>query len=257
MSTGKVTPPLSALQERFVKSGLKDMSDQEILELLLNIHTPGKDYHKLASRIVARFNNLKKVLETPAEQVQQISGISNHDVSFLSTMGGVFRKLTVEWIMERPIYEPGREIYEYYHEITEARSQHFKMLCLDRAKRVTKELDLLTGKPDSGIAQSSRAVIEHAIKSGARYFVVAHNHLSGDPKPTKIDREITRDLVFTGLIIQTKLLDHVIIGKDSFYSFSADGLIDEYEMEYQDMKLRGTSEAKRRLKQARRNASID
>ena len=258
MSTGKITPPLSALQERFVKSGLKDMSDQEILELLLSIHTPAKNYHKLASSIVARFKNLKEVLETPAEQVQRIPGMSNHDVSFLSAIRDVFRKLTEERILERPIYEPGRIIFEYLHsEMQGLESENFKLICLDSKKMISETSDYFDIKPDISLSQSLRMIVEQAIIHKARYFIVAHNHLSGDPKPTKNDREITRDIVFAGMIIQIRLMDHVIIGKNDFFSFSADGLIDEYEMEYQDMKLRGTSQAKRRLKQAQKDAGID
>ena len=252
MSTGSVTLPLSALQERFAKSGLKGMSDQEILELLLSLGTPGKNYQKLAQRIINNFKSLKEMLRNHPEQIGRVPGVSNREVLVISVFRDINRKYFVDRLLERPIYETGREIYEYYYqEMIDARSQRFKILCLDKGKMVNEELDLPTIIPDSSIAQSSRVVIEHTIKCGARYFVVVHNHISGDPKPTKADREFTRDLVFAGLIIQIRLLDHVILGKNDFYSFSADGLIDEYEMEYQNLKLRGASQAKRRLYRAR------
>jgi DNA repair protein RadC len=255
MGTAKKSTSLSPLQERFLKSGLKELSDEEILELLLSLHTPGKDYHKLASRMIMRFKNLKGLLETPAEQVQRIPGVSQRDRFVLSIMRDIFHKLEVERILERPIYELGHIIFEYlYYDMRELGSEQFKMICLDRSKNITDTIYLLTIKPDTGIVQSSRAVIENAIERGASSFIVVHNHLSGDPKPTQNDRDITRDLVFAGMIIQIKLLDHVIIGKDSFFSFANEGLVEEYEMEFQNLKIRGTSEARRRLKLARKSA---
>jgi DNA repair protein RadC len=258
MGTAKNIVPLSPLQEKFLKSGLKDMSEPEILELLLSVGTPDKDYRRLSGRIISRYKSIKDMLRNSPEQIRQIPGVSNRVILVISIFRDITQKYLVERLLERPIYQTGREIYEhYYHEMIDARSEHFKMLCLDKAKRITGELDLLTIKPDSSIAQSSRAAIEYAIKHGAMYFIVAHNHLSGDPKPSQADIDITRDLVFAGLIIQIKLLDHVIIGKDNFFSFSNEGLIQEYEAEFQSLKLRGTAEAKRRLNTARKTAGKD
>lgn len=59
------------------------------------------------------------------------------------------------------------------------------------------------------------------------------------------------------MIIQIKLLDHIIFGEDSFFSFSNEGLIEQYEAEFHDLRLHGTSEAKRRLNQARKAAGKD
>lgn len=255
MGTAKGTPPLTPPREKFIKSGLKNLNDREILEFHLNMGTPDKDYHQLVNRLLTRFKNLQVLLNTPTEQIQHIPGLSHRDVLILNIMQILANRFLKETILERPIYQSGRVIFDYlYHEMQKLVDEHFKMLCLDKNKMITEEFDLLTIKPDSIIAQSSRAAIEYAIKNGARYFVVAHNHLSGDPKPTQNDKDITRDLVFAGMIIQIKLLDHVIIGNDSFYSFSNEGLIDEYEAEFLDLKLRGTSEAKRRINNARKPA---
>jgi DNA repair protein RadC len=258
MSTAKKTTSLLPLQEKAVKSGLQDLNDQETLELMLNLCTPGKDYHKIARRIVTRFKNLKELVESPAEQLQQIPGVSQHDMMFLTVMRSIFRKCTVERILERPIYTPGRIVFEYLRpEMQNLQSEHFKMLFLDSKKIITATSDFFNIKPDVSLSQSLRTVIEQAIRHQSRYFILVHNHLSGDPKPTKNDLEITRDMVFAGMIIQIKALDHVIISRDSFFSFSNEGLLDEYEAEYLDLKLRGTTNAKRRLDKARKATGKD
>jgi DNA repair protein RadC len=255
MGKAKETAPLLSLQQKFLKSGLKGMSEAETLELLLSLYTPDKNFRKLAGRMLTRFNNLKGLLDASSEQVRQIPGVSSRDVLVLSAIQNLSQKYLAERILDGPLYEKGRVVFDYlYHEMRGLDSEQFKMICLDKSKKIVKTLDILTIKPDTSIAVSTRAAIEQVILLGCQYFIVAHNHLSGDSKPTQKDKTITRDLVFAGMIIQIRLLDHVIIGKDSFYSFSNEGLIEEFEAEFQALKLRGTAEAKRRLMVARKPA---
>jgi DNA repair protein RadC len=255
MGTAKNTTPLTPIQEKFIKLGLKGLREPEILELLLSLSTPDKDYHALARRIVTRLKTIKELMNTPNEQIRKIPGVSSRDVFVLSIVRALFRKIAIENILERPIYENGRIVFEYlYHEMRGLGHEHAKLICLDSQKKILETMDLFIIKPDSNLTQSLRVVIENAIKHKARYFILVHNHASGDARPSRNDMDITRDLVFAGMIIQIKLLDHVIIGKDNFFSFSNEGIIEEYEAEYQGLKLRGTAGAKRRSQMARKAA---
>ena len=69
--------------------------------------------------------------------------------------------------------------------------------------------------------------------------------------PSKSDKELTRDLVYAGSIMQIRVLDHIIIGNNRYFSFAGEGLIDEYELNFLNLKMRGVSEAKRRLYRAK------
>ena len=62
---------------------------------------------------------------------------------------------------------------------------------------------------------------------------------------------MTRQLVYAGEVMQVKVLDHIIIGDNTYYSFAAEGLIEEYKLDFLNMKFRGTAEAKRKLYQAK------
>jgi DNA repair protein RadC len=85
-----------------------------------------------------------------------------------------------------------------------------------------------------------------AIKHDAVSLIFVHNHPSGDPEPSKYDKEVTRDLVFAGNIMRIRVLDHIIIGNDRYYSFASQGLIEEYETDFLSLRTTGTAEAKRR-----------
>jgi DNA repair protein RadC len=73
-------------------------------------------------------------------------------------------------------------------------------------------------------------VIKAAVRFGASSLIFVHNHPSGDPEPSESDREITKELVFAMSIMQIKVLDHIIIGNNRYFSFADQGLIEEYEL---------------------------
>ena len=92
--------------------------------------------------------------------------------------------------------------------------------------------------------------MERALRHGAVSLVFAHNHPSGNPAPSAGDKQVTRDLVYAAAAMQIKVLDHVIIGDNRYFSFAADGLIEQYELDFMGLKLKGVSEARRRIYRA-------
>ena len=97
--------------------------------------------------------------------------------------------------------------------------------------------------------------MEDAIKHNAVSLVFVHNQPSGNPEPSKSDKDLTRDLIYAGNIMRVRVLDHIIIGDNRYVSFAGEGLIEEYEMDFLNLKLRATSEGKRRIHRARISAS--
>jgi DNA repair protein RadC len=102
-----------------------------------------------------------------------------------------------------------------------------------------------------------REVIEGAIRHSAAALVFVHNHPSGNPRPSTSDMSLTRELVYAGKVMQIKVLDHIIIGENRYYSFAGEGLIEEYEMDYFNLRLKGSAEAKRRLYRTGKAAGKD
>ena len=77
-----------------------------------------------------------------------------------------------------------------------------------------------------------------------------HNHPSGNPEPSKADRDVTRDLVYAAAIMQLKVLDHIIIGDNAYFSFAGQGLIDQYGLDFLGLKMKGVSGARRQAYRA-------
>jgi DNA repair protein RadC len=75
------------------------------------------------------------------------------------------------------------------------------------------------------------------IQHNASGLIFVHNHPSGDPSPSESDKEITKDLIGAGNIMQIKVLDHIIIGDNKYFSFADEGLIEEYNLNFLSMKI--------------------
>jgi DNA repair protein RadC len=81
-----------------------------------------------------------------------------------------------------------------------------------------------------------REIINLANKFGAAAMIFAHNHPSGEPRPSNEDKEITEELVFAGRIMRIKVLDHIIIGEGKYFSFADEGLIKRYNTSFDTRK---------------------
>jgi len=213
------------LRERFIKSGLEGFHDYEIVELLLSLGTPRKDCKQQAKEAIKRFKTLRGVLEASPEELQQIDGIGAHSAFGLKLVQEVAREFLREKIIDRPIYKSAREIFDYlYHSMRDLKKELFKVLYLNSQNQIVDTIDLFEGTINSTII-SPREVMESALKNYTVSLIFVHNHPSGNPEPSKSDKELTRDLVYAGSIMRIRVLDHIIIGNDKYFSFASAGLI--------------------------------
>ena len=239
------------LRERFIKSGLAGFHDYEIVELLLSLGTPRRDCKPQAKEAIRRFKTLRGVLEASVEELVQIDGIGPHSAFGLKLIQEVARQFLKEKIIDRPIYKSAAEIFDYlYHSMRDLKKELFKVLYLNSQNQIVDTTDLFEGTIDS-TAISPREVIESAIKNYAVSLIFVHNHPSGNPEPSKSDKDLTRDLVYAGSIMRIRVLDHIIIGDNRYFSFASEGLIEQYELDFLNLKIGGVSEAKRRVYRAK------
>ncbi len=239
------------LRDKFVKSGLAGFQDYEIVELLLSLGTPRRDCKQQAKEAINRFKTLRGVLEAPPEELKQIEGIGSHSAFGIKLVQEVAREFLKAKILDKPFYKSSQEVFDYlYHSMRDLKKEVFKVIYLNSQNQISETVTLFAGTVNSS-AVSLREVMEGAIKYNAVSLIFAHNHPSGNPEPSTHDRQLTRNLVYCGEIMQIKVLDHIIIGDNRYFSFAGGGLIEEYEMDFLNLKLKGTSEAKRRLYQAR------
>ncbi|MDD5038638.1 MAG: DNA repair protein RadC [Dehalococcoidales bacterium] len=226
------------LREKFIKSGLQGFHDYEIVELLLSLGTPRRDCKQQAKEAIKRFKTLRGVLEAPPEELQQIDGIGPHSAFGIKLVQEVAREFLKEKIIDKPIYKSAQEIFDYlYHSMRDLKKEVFKVIYLNSQNQIIETEDLFQGTVNAS-AVSPREIIESAIKYSAVSLIFVHNHPSGNPEPSPSDKELTRELVYAGGVMQIKVLDHIIIGNNKYFNFAGAGLIEKYELDFLNLKTR-------------------
>jgi DNA repair protein RadC len=248
MPEGEKTGHRKRLREKFIKSGLTGFHDYEIIELLLSLGTPRRDCKQQAKEAISKFKTLRGVLEASPEELQEIEGIGPHSSFGIKLVQEVAREFLKEKIIDRPVYKSAGEIFDYlYHSMRDLKKEVFKAVYLNSQNQIIETEDLFEGTVNSS-SVSQREIVEKAIKHNAVSLIFVHNHPSGNPEPSMSDRELTRDLVYAGSIVRIRILDHVIIGDNRYFSFAGEGLIEEYELDFLNIKMKGISEARKKAK---------
>lgn len=234
ITSGRDPPP----QARFIREGFKGLSDQEVVELLLSVvFAPQKQKH-LAKKCIEHFKSLQGLMSASIPELQK-AGLTPSCIFGIRMLHELPEKLLKQKIIKQPVYRSPKEIVDYlYYSMRDLDKEVFKVIYLNKRNQIIDTADLFEGTRD-GISIQPREIVESAFLHNAPVLIFVHNHPSGDPAPSKSDKQLTRDLVFIGNILLIKVLDHIIIGAGEYYSFADDGLIQKYDDAFLNLKIRG------------------
>jgi DNA repair protein RadC len=229
------------LRQKFNQSGLAAFLDYEIVELLLTLGTPRKDCKQQAKQAIDKFKGLRGVLEAPPEELQKIEGVTPYNTFVIEFVRELAREFLKEQILHKPFSKSSKEVFDYlYLSMRDRKKETFKVMFLNAQNQIIEVEDLFEGTLNAS-AVYPREIIEKALKHNAAALIFAHNHPSGSPEPSDNDKQVTQDLVSAANTIQIKVLDHIIIGDNRYFSFADEGLIEKYDLDFLSLK------AKRRL----------
>lgn len=241
---------LTPLQEKFINASLDGFTDRETLELLLSVYLTRRESRQLAKKCLAVFRNLGEFLSASPQELESI-GVSHNLIFYIKLLRELPLKMLKNKIVSQSFYKSSKEVFDYlYYSLRDLEKEVFKVIYLDNRSQIIDTVDLFEGTLDS-IPVSPRQIVESALTHKSAGIIFVHNHPSGDPAPSKSDKQFTRDLVFVGNIIQTHILDHIIIGDDKYFSFADEGLIKKYELDFLNLKIKGVSETKRSIYRVR------
>jgi len=233
--------PLTLLQERFVKLGFEGFTDRETIELLLSLVLSHRKCITRAKQCIEQFKNLRGFLSASPQELER-AGLTSPCIFCIKLLHELPEEVLKQKIMEQSIYKSSKEFFDYLsYSMRDLEKEVFKVIYLNNRHQIIDTADLFEGTLE-GIPIRPREIVESAIKHKASALIFAHNHPSGDPTPSKSDKQITRDLVFTGMIVQIRVLDHIIIGENRYFSFADEGLIQKYEYNFLNLKIRGAFE---------------
>ena len=229
--------PLTPLEEKFITSGFEGFSDEEIVELLLSLLLPRWKCKALAKKCIELFGNLRGFLAASAQDIER-AGIGLSSMLYIKLLHELPVEVLKRKIIKQPVFSSSKEFFEYLqYSMRDLKKEVFKVIYLNNRNQIVDTADLFEGTLES-IPIHPREIMEGAIKHDTTRLIFVHNHPTGDPTPSKRDKQLTRDFVFMGMILQIKVLDHIIIGEDKYFSFADEGLIQKYEDEFLNLRMK-------------------
>ena len=213
------------LRERFARAGVAGVQDYELLELILFRSKPRGDVKPLAKELIKRFGGFAEALAAPVERLLEIDGVGEATAQELKIVHAAGVKLTQERIMKRPIISSWNDLLSYCRAaMADDSIEQFRVLFLDRKNILIADEVQQRGTVDHTPVYP-REVVKRALELGASAVILAHNHPSGDPTPSRADIEMTKQVVEAGRALGIRVHDHLVIGKTREASFKSLGLL--------------------------------
>lgn len=211
-------------RERLIKKGAASLSDSELLAIILRTGSRKENVINLAQRILSQYN-LKQLSQTGIAQLMKIHGIKESKAAQIAACFEIARRLESFNECDKPKISSPEDVYRLiYPKMREQKKEMFIEFCLNTKNQIIREDTISIGSLNANIVHP-REVFKTALAESAAHIIVAHNHPSGDPTPSKEDIEITKKLREAGKIIGIEVLDHVIIGDGKHFSMKEAGHI--------------------------------
>lgn len=199
------------IKQRFLKDGIENMADHEVLELLLFYSIPRKDTNPLAHSLIERFGSLNKVLEAKPEELMQVDGIAEASVCLITLAFQLAKRYIRDASKDNTKYYTGKESVEALlkSKFLGSKEENVYMISLDAAGRILNMNKIAQG----GFTSASfdrRLVLEIAFRNKASAIVLVHNHLNGIGTPSRDDVEATKSIISAFFGLGVNLVDHLI-----------------------------------------------
>jgi len=206
-------------REKLEKKGITALTNQELVMLILGSGIKGYDVKALSSEII-------KILDSEAgnlsiEKLKDISGIGTAKAGQILASFELAKRYLIK--QNRKIQNV-EDILFLIDDIRDKKQEHFISLTLSGASNLIEKRIVFKGTVNSSIIHP-REVFADALTDRAAGIIFIHNHPADDPEPSATDIEITHQLVEAGKLLGIKVIDHVIVTKDSYYSFQSAGLL--------------------------------
>lgn len=213
------------LRLRFASAGADSLSDYELLELLLFSAQPRGDVKPLAKRLLKHFGSLGAVLGAEPKLIAEIEGAGDAAVHAVKLAQAISLRTLRDDVMERHVLGSWDAVLRYCDaSMAHLKTEQFRILFLDTRNKLIADEVQQSGTVNH-VPLYPREVIKRALDVGASAIILVHNHPSGDPKPSRADIEMTREVVDAGGPLGVAVHDHLVIGKNGHVSFKTMGLL--------------------------------
>ena len=206
-------------REKLLKKGVESLKNDELLAILLGSGVQGKDVRKLAKEIVSLMDEGFDTLTL--KKLCDIHGLGLAKASQILASIELSKRYLIR---SNKRITSAKEVYEELKEFSRKNQEHFLSITLDGASHIINTRIVFIGTLNQSMVHP-REVFADAIADRAAGIIIAHNHPSGTLEASRADIQITQRLKEVSKLVGIELLDHVILSKHGFYSFSDEGLL--------------------------------
>lgn len=215
--------------EKCVRTGPESLSDEELLSIIIRTGSRQNNSLETARQILALNyprDGILGLCHLSLSELTSINGIGTVKGIQLLCIGELSRRITKRFaVSEIPRFQDPEAVAQYYMEdMRHMEQEQLFAMFLDTKQGLIKDIMISKGTVNASIA-SPREIFVEALKHRAVGVILAHNHPSGDPTPSREDYLLTKRVKEAGSLIGIQLLDHVVIGDNSYSSFKKEGML--------------------------------
>ncbi|QOR65693.1 DNA repair protein RadC [Cytobacillus suaedae] len=212
-------------RERLLSEGSSNLSNQELLAILLRTGTKKESVLQLSNRLLNHFEGLRLLKDASVEEITAIKGIGQVKAVQIMASIELGRRIGRLQYEDRYVIRSPEDGAKYVMDDMRFLSQeHFVCLYLNTKNQVLHRQTIFIGSLNASIVHP-REVYKEAFRRSAASIICIHNHPSGDPAPSREDIEVTKRLAECGKILGIELLDHLIIGEHKYVSLKEKGYV--------------------------------
>ena len=208
-----------------MNSGPDALSDAELLGIILRTGNRNSTAMDLARQLLDEFGGVRGLDAQPAVAMCDVNGIGVAKAAQIKAALELAKRLVQQQWISRERISTSEEAYQFVRlRMRDLHREQFRTLFLTTRNEIITEKTLFEGSLTESVV-SAREIILSAVQLAAASVILLHNHPSGNPAPSNEDKSITKKLATACRYADISVLDHIIIGKDSYFSFADEGLL--------------------------------
>lgn len=217
------------LREKFRRAGSKGLHDYELLELLLTYAIPRKDVKPLAKDLIKHFGSFSGVLDAGQQELEKVASLTPTSATLIRLVKELGGAYLAERMEHKDLLSSPQAVVDFARmKLSGLPNEALIVIYLNVKNEIIDYETLHEGTLDR-VTIYPRRVIEAALSHHAAGLFLVHNHPSGHPEPSGDDQSLTRALVEAARVVDIQVLDHIIVGRDGYFSFREESLLNASE----------------------------
>ena len=226
-SIRRAAAPAEQPRERLAAYGVEALVDAELVALVLRTGAAGLTSVDLARQLLVRPAGLRGLSRALPAELRAAPGMGAAKAAALAATFEIGRRLAARRLQPGDPIRSAADVHRhFYPELRDAPRERFLVLLLDGRHRVIRPVVASEGTLTASLVHP-REVFAPALREPAAAVVLVHNHPSGDPTPSREDREVTARLGAAGELLGIPVLDHVVVAEQGFVSLREEGALPE------------------------------